>query len=130
MSRIHSQYLIKLCQFIKKKFKTRNNSLNLLIFRVFTCDPKNKKISRLCLQKNSLLFIIHGRHTLTCIESALIISPPNRCASSIDNFVFPVPVEPKITTNGTFRNIFHGKFMVLKPLRKNRMKSTHALFVY
>lgn len=44
---------------------------------------------------------------LTCIESALIISPPNLLANSIDNLVFPQPVDPKITINGTFLNIIH-----------------------
>ena len=36
----------------------------------------------------------------TCIESALIISPLNSLANSSESFVFPVPVAPKITTNG------------------------------
>ena len=36
----------------------------------------------------------------TCIESALIISPLNILANSSESFVFPVPVAPKITTNG------------------------------
>lgn len=41
----------------------------------------------------------------TCIESAEMISALKRRASSIDNFVLPVPVEPRITISGTFLNI-------------------------
>lgn len=49
----------------------------------------------------------HYPKTLTCIESALIISPLNLLANSMDSLVFPVPVEPKITINGTFLNIIY-----------------------
>jgi len=37
---------------------------------------------------------------LTCMESALIISPCIRWPISIANLDFPVPVEPKMTTTG------------------------------
>lgn len=37
---------------------------------------------------------------LTCIESALIISPCSRFPISIASLDFPVPVAPKITTKG------------------------------
>lgn len=58
---------------------------------------RNKNIKKSMLKVMSDL--------LTCIESAEIISALKRRASSIDNFVLPVPVEPSITIKGTFRNI-------------------------
>jgi hypothetical protein len=42
---------------------------------------------------------------ITCIESAEMISALNLRASSIDNFVLPVPVDPSITITGIFLNI-------------------------
>lgn len=40
-------------------------------------------------------------YQLTCMESALIISPLNLLAISRASFDFPVPVAPKTTTTGT-----------------------------
>lgn len=47
------------------------------------------------------------------MESAEMISALKRRASSTDNLVLPVPVDPSITINGTFLNIillFHFLF--------------------
>ena len=43
---------------------------------------------------------------LTCIESALSISPLNFSAISMASFDFPVPVAPKITTTGSLLTSF------------------------
>lgn len=48
---------------------------------------------------------VGGYVGFTCIESALMISALNRRANSIDNLVFPVPVDPSITIRGTFLSI-------------------------
>lgn len=93
MSRIHNQYLIELCH----HFSFKNCFARKFSLYLYSATEHKKKLGYV------YKFFVQ---TLTCIESALIISPPNRCASSIDNFVFPVPVEPKITINGTFRSIF------------------------
>jgi hypothetical protein len=50
----------------------------------------------------------------TCIESAPIISPLNLRANSIDNFVFPDPVAPNITTNGNLWLISNNKKILLR----------------
>lgn len=60
-------------------------------------------------------------YTHTCIESALMISPPYFFANSRESFVFPVPVEPSITTNGTFFSILFTK--IHETLQKNTWKT-------
>lgn len=61
----------------------------------------------------------------TCIESALIISALKRRASSIDNLVFPVPVDPSITIKGNFLNIL--TLVLWFPLHENFFAATHEI---
>lgn len=73
-----------------------------------TSSPPVRRLFRLPLLSERqayrafhVFFLIARCYTpLTCMESALIISPRSRRPISIANFDFPVPVAPSITTRG------------------------------
>ena len=56
----------------------------------------------------SIYILQLGAIFITCIESALMISPLNFSAISIASFDFPAPVAPKITIKGRRRTSLMG----------------------
>lgn len=80
--------------------------ISALSFAFLRCN----KVLRLQWVTNGQKII--WRLCLTCIESALSISPLKRLANSTDNLVFPVPVLPSITIRGTFLNISLFSFIL------------------
>ena len=67
---------------------------------------------------------------LTCMESALMISPLNLLAISIANLLLPVPVEPKITTIGNLFTIFPHLTAAILTQRENERSSSFASLAF
>lgn len=88
----------KACLLIVKK---KSKQLNVILCLFSSIKKIEKKI-----ESNKHMFlgnidpIKYYAILVTCMESLLMISPLNFWASSKDNFVLPVPVEPRIQTMG------------------------------